>query len=252
VIVSAHQPQYMPWLGYFDKIARSDLFVILDDVQYKEREFQNRNKLRTDRGWMWLTVPVISSGQGRQKIREVRIDQSAAWRAAHWKSLRAWYGSAPYFSKHADFFCRTYEKDWKFLCDLNVHIVRYCLDVLNIKTPCQWESEIGTTMQKTDRIIQICHKVGADAYLSGNGGRKYLEEEKFALHGIRLAYQDFNHPVYPQRFVPEAAAFIASLSAIDYIFNESRNILSCIELSSCINKLIEAGEVVRSGVREGA
>ena len=102
--VAVHQPQYLPWIGYFDKIIKSDCFVFLDKVQYKHREFQNRNKIRSKDGWMWLTVPVISKGKGRQSIDEVEIDNSLDWQKDHCRSLQVCYGKSEYFDEYFPFF----------------------------------------------------------------------------------------------------------------------------------------------------
>jgi len=114
MIISVHQPQYLPWLGYFDKIIKSDCFVFLDKVQYKHREYQNRNKIRTKYGWMWLSVPVAQEGLGRQIISDVRIDNSSSWQIHHWKSLKSWYSAAKYFHRYANFFEEIYlKKAWE-------------------------------------------------------------------------------------------------------------------------------------------
>ncbi len=127
MIVSVHQPQYIPWLGYFDKIDRSDCFVFLDQVQYKPREYQNRNKIRTKDGSIWLTVPVISKGMGRQKICDVKIDNSSDWQKRHWQNLKTWYGRAEFFKDHFMFFEEVYAERWEKLIDLNVHIINFIL-----------------------------------------------------------------------------------------------------------------------------
>ncbi|MCM8763092.1 MAG: WbqC family protein, partial [Candidatus Omnitrophica bacterium] len=199
--------------------ALSDCFVFLDKVQYKPREFQNRNKIRTKDGWIWLTVPVISKGRGRQKMCEVEINNDFDWRKEHLKSLEVNYGGCEFFEKYIPFFKETYSEDWQKLADLNVHIIRYLLEQLEIKTPLRFESEIGTTQTSTDRIIEICKKLKADVYLSGAGGKEYLEEDKFQQAGIKLVYQDFKHPVYQQRFAKTEADFLPYMSAIDLLFN---------------------------------
>jgi hypothetical protein len=220
MILSAHQPQYLPWLGFFDKIARSDAFVFLDDVQYKEREFQNRNKIRTPKGGIWLSVPVISKGQGRQIINQVRIDNEFDWRQKHRESLKSCYGKAEFFDKYEAFFTQLYQRKWERLIDLNLEIIRFILNDLNICTAISFESELKIEAAKTERIIAICKKLDADTYLSGAGGRDYLEEARFSQEGIRLVYQDFRHPVYRQQFMKDENDFIPQLSTVDLLFNE--------------------------------
>ena len=215
MILSVHQPQYLPWLGYFYKIAQSDIFVFLDNVQYKKREFQNRNKIRTREGSMWLTVPVITKGKYYQKISDVEIDNTNSWQNDHWKSIKVNYSKAEYFAKYKDFFEYVYSTNWKKLIDLNIKIIEYLLEVFQIKTPIYYESKLNITLTATDRIIQICQNLGATSYLSGQGAREYLEESKFQKVGTKLVWQNFVHPEYKQVY----DGFQPYMSAIDFLFN---------------------------------
>jgi hypothetical protein len=226
MILSVHQPQYLPWLGYFHKIAKSDRFVFLDNVQYKEREFQNRNKIRTQKGWMWLTVPVVSRGERKQKISEVRIDNDMPWQRKHWGSIKTAYSTAAYFKDYAAFFEEIYSKKWEWFLDLNVHIISFILNELSITTPISFESDLKITSTKTQRIIDICKKLNAGTYLSGIGGKDYLEEELFAQNGITLRYQEFKHAQYRQCYEP----FIPFMSIIDLLFSEGRKAREILKL----------------------
>lgn len=218
MIYSVHQPQYLPWLGFFDKICRSDCFVFLDRVQYKHREFQNRNKIRTKEGWIWLTVPVQYE-QG-EKICDVRIDNSRDWPGSHLKSLNSWYGKAPYFDKYFPFFQDVYSKKWERLLDLNVRIIEHLMQELKIDKPVTFESKLASSGEKTQRIVNIAKALKADVYLSGSGGKDYLEEEKFSQANVRLEYQDYTHPVYRQQYAKTKEDFISHLSVVDLLFNE--------------------------------
>jgi len=221
MILSVHQPQYIPWLGYFDKIDNSDCFVYLDIVQYKSREFQNRNKVRTKDGWLWLTVPVVSKGADRQRVDEVLIDNSSDWMSVHWKTLQSCYNRAPCFNLYRDFFEDVYvSKPWERLIDLNVHITAYVCEQLGIDTPVEYESKIGTSSQSTERIIELCQKLKSDTYLTGIGGRAYLDEAKFQEAGIKLIYQEFEHPIYQQLYCKTSDDFLSCLSILDLLFNE--------------------------------
>ncbi|MBI4437191.1 MAG: WbqC family protein [Candidatus Omnitrophica bacterium] len=217
---SAHQPQYLPWIGYFDKIAKSDQFVFLDHVQYKKREFQNRNKIRTPRGALWLTVPVITKGRYMQLLKEVQIDNSVDWPKDHWASLKTNYTKAPFFKTYAPFFQETYGRKWESLSELNIHLIRFLLKCFGIATPLLMESHIGTETLSTDRLIELAKKLNATTYLSGSGGKEYLEEGKFEKANIRLMYQTFHHPTYPQLFMKSPTDFLPHLSAADLLFNK--------------------------------
>ena len=223
MVVAVHQPQYLPWLGYFDKIAACDAFVFLDCVQYKPREFQNRNKVRTPEGSKWLSVPVVSKDRGRQIVSEVEIDNDFPWKRQHLNALRSAYGKAAYFDRYAGFFQELYSGEWNKLMELNVHIIKYLLAELGIARPVYFESALGICGTATERIIEICQKLNADTYLSGAGGKDYLAEEKFVPAGIKLLYQEFKHPRYAQQFMKDENDFIPNLSVLDLLFNEGPN-----------------------------
>jgi hypothetical protein len=223
MILSVHQPHYLPWLGYLHKIMHSDCFVFLDRAQYKKREFQNRNLIRTPDGTMWLTVPVTTKGRREQPVREVKIDNSGDWQETHWRSLKACYGKAPHFREYAPFFEEAYtRKAWERLMDLSISVTEYLLDKFEIHTPLHIESDLGTEGKATERIIDICRAMKADVYLSGTGGREYLEEERFAQEGIELRYQEFVHPEYAQANAKDGT-FEPRMAAVDLLFNEGPN-----------------------------
>ncbi|MDD4982070.1 MAG: WbqC family protein [Candidatus Omnitrophica bacterium] len=224
MILSLHQPQYLAWIGYFHKILKSDTFVFLDNVQYKKREYQNRNRIRTKNGVQWLTVPVVKSPDRFIKIKDVLVDNSQDWAARHWKALYLNYNHSPYFKEYSDFFHGLYGKKWEKLLDLNIYIIKGINKFLNINKDIYLESGLGINNTKTARIIDICGRLGADTYLSGMGGKAYLEEDLFMKAGLRLKYQKFSLLQYPQRYMP----FIPNLSILDLLFNcgkESARIL---------------------------
>ncbi len=215
MLISVHQPQYLPWLGYFDKIAGSDLFVFLDDVQYKKREFQNRNKIRTKEGFMWLTVPVITKGSYYQRINEVLIYPTSTWKNEHLKSIIHNYAKSAYFELYIDFFEKLYKINWEYLCDLNVETIKFIMKELGMNTPVEFSSKLKLESRATQRLIDICKHFGADTYLSGTGARDYMDEKTFEENGIKVVYQDFRPPKYKQLF----DGFEPYISAIDMLFN---------------------------------
>lgn len=222
MILAAHQPNYIPWIGYFDKMARADKFVLADDVQYTTHGFINRNYIKTRQGKKWLTVPVITKGKGFQKINEVRIDKEQNWALKHWNSIQLNYKYGPYFDYYADFFERLYQKEWIFLVDLNIAIIEFVREALNISWPMVLSSELDGTYglversDATERIVDLAIKTGCTKYLSGVTGKKYLKENLFEEAGIQLIYSDFQHPTYHQQF----GEFVSNLSIIDLLFNE--------------------------------
>ena len=223
MIVSIHQPQYLPWLGYFDKIDRSDVFVFLDNVQFKKNEWQNRNKIKTVEGWQWLSGPVIH--RFTQKICEVEINSTVQWARKHLNALVTNYSKTPFFKEYIGFFEQTYAKDWYYLVDINIHIIKYIAEALGILDQKFIKaSELDTREEPTERLIDICRQHGGDVYLSGKDGAKYMNTEKFKEEGIEVIFQDYKHPQYSQLF----GNFEPSISIIDLLFNcgpESLSIL---------------------------
>ncbi|MFH1096297.1 MAG: WbqC family protein [Candidatus Desantisbacteria bacterium] len=227
MIVSIHQPDYLPWLGFFDKISRCDVFVLLDNVQFSKNYFTNRNKIRTAQEWTWLTVPVLTKGKADQRIDEVKINSinEKRWAEKHWKSLEQSYKKAPFFSEHADFFYQLYSRQWDSLAELNKTIIYYLVDAFGIKTRICEVAEIAAEGNSTELLSNICQSLVADTYLSGAFGKEYLEEGLFTDHKIKVAYQDFFHPEYKQVFSP----FIPNMSAIDLLFNYGKDSLQILQ-----------------------
>lgn len=215
--VSIHQPGYLPWLGYFEKIARSDIHVFLDDVQFEKNSFDNRNKIRTAQEGIWLTVPVSSSGKfGENRLNQVAIVNQTDWNKKHWKTIHLNYFKARHFKEHAEFFESIYSKPWLKLVELNLEITKYVLTALGIRTQCVYASQIEKDGKKSDLVLSICKNLKADKYVSGTFGKDYLELDKFKDANIEVVFQDYEHPSYNQNF----PGFIPYMSVIDLLFNE--------------------------------
>lgn len=217
MIVSINQPAYLPWLGYFHRIAVSDLHIVLDSVQFEKNSFTNRNKVRTADGWHWLTVPVRTSGLfGALAIDRVEIETRAEWQKKHWQTLRQSYGRAPYFAAHAPFFEEMYDAcRWTHLADLCQAMTAYLVEAFGIETPLRTSSQMEVEGAKDELILNLCREAGATTYLSGALGRNYLRERLFLEAGIEVVYQDYAHPVYPQRATP----FLPYMAAVDLLFH---------------------------------
>lgn len=214
MIVAIHQPQYLPWIGYFHKMLKADAFCYLDNVQYKKNEWQNRNRIKTSRGWQWLTVPV--EYRFPQRINEVRINNSTAWGRKHLQALTTNYGRAPYFGDLIEFFEKVYRRRWASLSELNIHMTEFIRKKLALADkPTVLASQLDLCEDPTGRLIAICKTLGADAYLAGPDGAKYMELDKFRDSGLKVITQVFRPPNYPQRF----GGFEPCLSAVDLLFN---------------------------------
>ncbi len=213
MIVAVHQPQYLPWLGYFDKMDRCDLFVYLDSVQFKKNEWQNRNRIKTAGGWQYLTVPVLH--RFPQSILDVQIDNRADWARKHLQSLAVHYGKAPYFSDHLPFLQEVYARRWELLCELSIFLTQYLASSMGIRAKVARSSEGQFSEEPTERLIEICRWAGADTYVAGAGGFNYMRLDRFPQEGIRVLRQEFEAPIYPQRY----GRFEPNLSIVDLLFN---------------------------------
>lgn len=224
MILTAHQPVYLPWLGLFHKIALADTFVSFNQVQYLPKDWNNRNKIKTATGETWLTVPVLRKGYREKSICEIEINNNEPWRRKHWRSIYLNYKNAPYFEKYAPFFEDVYQREWHYLTDLNEFMLRWFLDTLGIKVKFLKASDFRFRGQKSDLVLDMCKQLGSDVYIFGALGRDYAQVEDFEAAGIRVMFQDYQHPIYPQQY----EGFISHLSIIDLLFNcgdESLDIL---------------------------
>lgn len=213
MIVAIHQPQYLPWLGYFYKMDQADVFCYLDNVQYKKNEWQNRNRIKTAQGWQWLTVPVHY--RFGQKINEIAIDNAGPWARRHLQALISNYGKTPFFNNFIDILRKIYFNNWNLLGDLNMAVTEALKRALGVTTKTVVVSPLNPSEEPTQRLVDICRSLGGDTYLSGPDGAKYMDLERFRTSGIKVVFTQFNHPVYPQNF----NAFIPNLSAVDLLFN---------------------------------
>jgi hypothetical protein len=215
MIMSGHQPNYLPWLGFFDKMRQSDIFVIEDNIQYGHRGYINRNVIKMQKGCQLLTVPV-ERGRERQLISEVKISNKGErdWAKRHWLSIKYNYCNAPFWSEYCDFFEETYSKEWVFLIDINMHLIKGIMAFLGINTPLVFASSLNAGGKKSDLVLAQCKAVHANIHLAGIGAKDYLEIEKLEQEGIKVAFQEFEHPTYPQLH----GEFVPNLSVVDYLF----------------------------------
>ncbi|WP_238717389.1 WbqC family protein [Natronorubrum halophilum] len=209
--VAIHQPNYLPWIGFFHKIHHSDTFVFLDDVEYTANSWINRNKIKTPDGWTWLTVPVHGSTGPIETVEIANED----WRNVHRKSLQQNYGKAASFDEVGDFFETVFERSWTSLCELNVHVIRELTDRIGLECQFVRSSNLDVDATKTERIVRLCDELDADRYLSGTGARSYLSPTRFEAADVTLEYQSIDHPQYEQRF----GEFVPQLSIVDVLMN---------------------------------
>lgn len=229
MIVTIHQPHYLPWLGYLHRMASADLFVLLDHVQFERGNYQNRAMVRVNGAAKWLTVPVAQRSQ-KERILDKHIDWTDDVGEKHFLTLRHSYAEAAFFRDHARELRRIYETRWPRLVELNDALLGFLRDAFGIHTPLVRSSRLGVDGAKGELILNICRAVGADTLLVGLGGsRHYLDRDAFARAGVRLEYQSFSHPQYPQ-CGPQP--FIPGLSAVDMLFNCGRQTLQKFPLAA--------------------
>lgn len=215
MILTSHQSAYLPWLGLFHKIALSDLYVYLDSVQFEKDSFTNRNKIKLAYGDAWLTVPLKLKGHFKKTAKEIEIDNAQNWRKAHFKSICLNYKKAPFFNRYSDFFNDTYKKDWQYLTDLNEYMLLWFLKELDINVEYHKSSELNFEGHKSDLVLDMCKKLEAKLFIFGALGRDYAKEEDFSQKGIKIYFQDYNHPAYPQLY----NNFLPYMSIVDLLFN---------------------------------
>lgn len=214
------QPSYLPWLGYFEQIYRSDIFVFYDDAQFDKNGWRNRNRIKTKDGVQWLTVPVkVSLGD---KIKDVRIDNSSKWYQKHLKTVELAYKKAKFFEENFKILEKILSQHWDYLVDLDVTLIKEINKILGMGKNLIYSSQIGVREGgSTSRLVNICSKLGADTFYEGASGRDYIIAEEFKKAKIKLVYQNYKHPVYTQLY----GDFLSHLSIIDLIFNEGPNSL---------------------------
>jgi hypothetical protein len=229
MIVSIMQPCYLPWLGFFDRAMRSDLLILLDHVEIGKNtaeNFANRNRLRIKQGSCWITVPIRTKGRfGSLHLETIEIAENVPWAKKHWKTMQTHYGKTAFFDDHASFFQKVYQQNWSRLADVVRVTTDYLFDVLDIRTERVYSSQMDASGHKGELVLNLCHEVGADKYLSGPFGRKYLDVNSFNRAEVDVVFHDYDHPEYSQAY----PGFVSHLSVVDLLLNHgprSREILA--------------------------
>ena len=210
------QPGYLPWLGFFDQVRRSSVFVYYDDVQFDKHGWRNRNRVKAPGGAPhWLTVPVLHSGRNWPAILEVGIDNRRPWARKHVGTLRQFYAKAPHLHRYLPALEEVLERRWSLLVDLDLAVTDLICGWLGLVRPTLRSSSLGIAGKQSERLVALCQHTGAQRYLSGNAAQDYLDRELFTRHGIEIEWQDYAHPVYPQQH----GDFVPYLSIVDLLFN---------------------------------
>ena len=209
------QPGYLPWLGFFDQLIRSDVFVFYDDVQFDKNGWRNRNRIKSPAGPHWLTVPVRINSLS-QRILDTEIDDRQPWARKHLGTIKQFYAKAPYLERHLpELEDLLAGRRWQRLVELDIAAIELFCGWLGIKRRTVRSSELEIGGSQSDRLLKICRHFGARRYLSGNVAQSYLDVELFVRHGIEVEWQNYEHPVYPQQH----GQFVPSLSVLDLLLN---------------------------------
>jgi len=218
VKIVAHQPEYLPWLGYFAKLSVADVFFFSDHLQYAIKDFQNRNNILQAGAKQLLSVPVVTKGRVDQAIRDVEIERGAPWARKHFRTLRQAYQGHPHYSRYAPRLEEIYGRQWDKLCDLDITLIKQIAEWLDITVPMRLSSELDLQEHKTRLLIEMCEKTGADTFVSGRGAAEYVDLALFAEKRLSHLFFQFNHPRYPQKGVVDGT-FVSQLSTLDLLFN---------------------------------
>ena len=227
--VAIVQSNYIPWRGYFDLISQVDEFILFDDAQYTRRDWRNRNKIKTQNGSIWMTIPVEAKGKRDQKIKDTVISDPS-WSRNHWRTIVYNYSKTKYFSRYKDLFEELYLGcNERMLSRVNYKFLTSICELLGIATKLVWSSEYRLVEGKTERLIDLCKQAGANEYLSGPTARGYIDEELFRSEKISLRYMDYSgYSEYEQLYPP----FEPRVSIIDLIFNQgpgARNYMKSVQ-----------------------
>ena len=231
MIVTIHQPLFLPWLGYLDRMLHADLFIVLDHVQFERRNYQNRTRIRFDGEARWFTVPVVQHSRD-ERIIDKQIDNTPCgadrwWGSRHFKTLCYAYREAPFFDDYAPCLRSIFDSRFERLVDLDLALLEWLRSALDIRTPMVRSSELGVGGRKSELMLNLCLASGAKVLLGGMGGsRDYLDVEAFERAGVEVRWQQFRHPRYaqcgPQPFIP-------GLSSLDLLANCGPESRACLE-----------------------
>ncbi len=229
MVVMIHQPEYLPWIGFWNRLMKADVYVILDTATFQKHGFIHRNRVKTSNGGQWITVP-LKDKSSFTPIKDLVIDHTKNWKESQEGVLRQSYRKTPYFEEVMQIVQKVFREDGEKIGDLDRQFFNEVARYLNISLRVLKASDLQAKGKGTDLLVQICKELGADTYLSGPGMREgkkaYMEPEKFGHAGIKLQIHEFEHPSYAQQFMEQG--FLSHMCILDLLFNEgpqSREIL---------------------------
>lgn len=223
-IVGMMQPTYLPWMGYFEFMTRSDVFVFLDDVQFSKQSWQQRNRVHGPNGTLWLTVPVLHKGVGFQNINEVSINNNVGWSKKHLMSIEQSYSKSPFFENYISDVRILYGKTWEKLVELNIAFIKMFMSKIGVETPTLLSSSMNISCGGNEKVLEICRRLNGDEFYEAAGGFDFIDKTLFENAGVKVTFQEYKHPVYSQLH----GEFVSHMSVIDLLFNEGPKSLDII------------------------
>lgn len=220
MIVGIHQLNFAPWMGYFNKVAKSDIFILLDEVQITFGETMNRNRILNSNGDIfYLSVPCVKKDHLQKKFYEIEISDAYDWQHKQKEFLRQTYGKFEFYNEVMEKINFIFNKKYEKIIDVNADLLKVLLSILDIKTKLVYQSELNydRSKKKNDLVLELCKTVKADIYLSGNGARDYMDLHSFDENNIHVMFQTFTPPFYDQKLSKNG--FIPGLSILDTLFN---------------------------------
>lgn len=216
MIVTIHQPEHLPWLGYFNKMAKAEKYVILDSVQFEKNYFQNRNRIMGSNGVQWLAIPVQMKGHMSSTIATTQIAGNERWKTKYLNTIQMSYSKYPFFKEVFPVMEEAISIDTNLIADINIAIFKAFADKMDIHPEFIRSSELNIAGLKSALILDICKATDAAIYIAGPSGRDYLDMDSFKAAGIEVKFNDYTHPKYPQRKTEE---FVPYLSSLDLFMN---------------------------------
>ena len=225
--MTIHQPDFLPYLGFFHRLMMSDIYIVLDNVQFirgGSNCWTNRDKIKTPNGEIWITIPYLKAPLGTN-ICDIKINNSIDWRNRNLTQIKDNYYSAEGFEEVFPYIQQLYAREYEMLADLTFASIKMLIELFDINIEVKFSSKLNPAGKSNERIIDLVQKVDSYQYLSGIGAKAYFDSELYERAGIKVIWQNFSHPIYPQI----NGGFIPYLSSIDLLLNcgieKSRNIL---------------------------
>ncbi len=216
-ICAIHQPNFLPWTGYFHKMAKADVFVFLDNVDIvtgSSTAITHRTRILSPQGPLWLSVPLE---KGRSKHINLYRIKEAPWREKMLKTVQQFYAKAPNFNEVYALFKNCLQFDLNDLASFNIHGIKTIANYLGIHTRMIRASELPVqSADRSQRIVDICLVLKANSYISGKGGLGYHDVVVFETSGVQILHRPFVHPKYIQQ---HNTPFEQGLSIFDVLFN---------------------------------